>query len=165
MGIVFIHLFNKPPPTIIPSWLFLFLCYLSMFIIVSVTLGGKNIGPLCKWSLFVRTKLTTVGLNMHKTLKKCSNKPNIFLIPLSMSEVTTSQNFFVNVWPPGGVIITFAENWNFVLKFFLVNSFKKKWLLDSFGSISCPKMGLKAAKTLTHLVAKITLKQSSFGAL
>ena len=70
MGIVFIHLFNKPPPTIIPSWLFLFLSYLSMFNIVSVTLGGKNIGPLCKWSLFVRTKLTTVGLNMHKTLKK-----------------------------------------------------------------------------------------------
>ena len=26
----------------------------------------------------------------------------------------------------GGVIITFAENWNFELKFFLVNSFREK---------------------------------------
>ena len=68
----------------------------------------------------------TVGLNMYKTLKKCSNKPNIFLIPLSISELTTSQNFFVTVWPPGGAIITFAENWNFELKFFLVNSFREK---------------------------------------
>ena len=52
--------------------------------------------------------------------------PNIFLILLNISELTTSQNFFVTVWSPGGVIITFAENWNFELKFFLLNSFSKK---------------------------------------
>ena len=51
---------------------------------------------------------------------------NIFLIPLNISELTTSQNFFVTVWSPGGIIIAFAENWNFELKFFLVNSFREK---------------------------------------
>ena len=68
----------------------------------------------------------TVGLNMYENLKKMLAKPNILLIPLSISELTTSQNFFVTVWPPGGVIITFAENCNFELKFILVNSFKEK---------------------------------------
>ena len=68
----------------------------------------------------------TVGLNMYETLKKCSHKPKIFLTPLSVSGLTTSQNFFVTVWSPGGVIIAFAENWNFELKFFLVNSFREK---------------------------------------
>ena len=66
----------------------------------------------------------TVGLNMCVTLKKCLHKPNIFLIPLNISELTTSQNFFGTVWSTGGVIIAFAENWNFELKFFLVNSFR-----------------------------------------
>ena len=72
------------------------------------------------------SNLFTLGLNIYKTLKKCSNKPNIFLIPLSISDLTTSQKNFVIVWPPGGAIITFAENWNFELKFFLVNSFREK---------------------------------------
>ena len=51
--------------------------------------------------------------NVRNSKKKCSNKPNIFLIPLSISEL-----IFLTVWPPGGAIITFAENWNFELKFF-----------------------------------------------
>ena len=62
-----------------------------------------------------RDTIGTVGLNVKETLKKCSHKLNIFLIPVSISELTTSQNFFVTVWPPGGAIITFAENWNFEL--------------------------------------------------
>ena len=52
--------------------------------------------------------------------------PNIFSIPLSISELTASQKIFVTVWPPGGAIMTFAENWNFGLKFFLVNSLREK---------------------------------------
>ena len=84
----------------------------------------------CSYSIQIHcantTSLYTVGLNMCVTLKKCPHKPNIFLIPLNISELTTSQNFFVTVWSPGGVIIAFAENWNFELKFFLVNSFRKK---------------------------------------
>ena len=89
----------------------------------------------------------TVGLNMCVTLKKCPHKPNIFLIPLNISELTSSQNFFVTVWSPGGVIIAFAENWNFELKFFLWILLGKKWLLGNFGSIFCPKMSLKCPKT------------------
>ena len=64
--------------------------------------------------------------NVRNSRKKCSNKPNIFLILLSISELTTSQKFFITVWPPGGANITFAENWNFELKFLLANSFMKK---------------------------------------
>ena len=36
--------------------------------------------------------------------------------------------FFVTVWPPGGAIITFAENWNFELIYFLVNYFRDKMI-------------------------------------
>ena len=54
--------------------------------------------------------------------------PSIFLIPLNISELTTGQNFFVTVWSPGGVIIAFAENWNFELKFFFGEFFKRKKL-------------------------------------
>ena len=68
----------------------------------------------------------TVGLNMYVTLKKWPHKQNIFLIPLNISELTKSQKFFVTVWPPGGVTIAFAENWNFELKFFWVNSIREK---------------------------------------
>ena len=74
----------------------------------------------------MKLKHLTVGLNMYVTLKKCPHMLNILLIPLNTSELTTSQNFFVTVWSTGGVIITFAENWNFELKFFLVNSFREK---------------------------------------
>ena len=88
----------------------------------------------------------------------------MFLIPLSISELTTCQIFFVTVWPPGGAIITYAENWNFELKYFLVNSLGRNLPLEYFGSIVCPKMGLKCPKTITHLVAKSTVKQSSFWA-
>ena len=62
--------------------------------------------------------VNTVGLNMPETLKKCSYKPKLLFIPLSISELTTSQNIFVTVWPSGGTIITFAENCNFELIFF-----------------------------------------------
>ena len=50
----------------------------------------------------VNTKdyLITVGLKMHETLKKrCSHKLKIFLIPLSISELTKGQNFLLAVWP------------------------------------------------------------------
>ena len=63
---------------------------------------------------------------MNETLEKSSDKRNTFLIPLSISELTTSQKFFVTVWQPGGIIITLTENWNFELKFFLVNPFREK---------------------------------------
>ena len=90
----------------------------------------------------------TVGLNMYETLKKCWNKPNIFFIPLSISELTTSQNFFVTVWPPGGTNITFAENWNFELKFFLVNSFREKITSRVFWINSLSKYGSKMFKNI-----------------
>ena len=64
--------------------------------------------------------------HVRNSKKNVPHKPNIFLIPLNISELTTSQNFFVIVWSPGGVIITFAENWNFELKLILVNSFRGK---------------------------------------
>ena len=89
----------------------------------------------------------TVGLNMYETLKKCSHKPNIFLIPLSISELTTRQNFFVNVWPPGGTIIIFAENWIFEVEYLLVNSLGKKLFLGNFKPIFPPQIGLKCQKT------------------
>ena len=63
--------------------------------------------------------------HVRNSKKKCPHMPNIFLIPVNISELTTSQNFFVTVWSPGGVIIAFAENWNFELKSFLVNSFRE----------------------------------------
>ena len=40
----------------------------------------------------------------------------------------------------------------------------KKLPLEYFGSILCPKMGLKCSKTFTHLVAKSFVKQFSFWA-
>ena len=95
---------------------------------------------------------------MQETLKKCPHKLNIFLIHLSISELTTSQNFFATVLPPGGAIIAFAENWNFELNFLGVNSLQEKLHLEYFGSIFCPKMGLKCPKTFTLLVAKSTVK-------
>ena len=96
-------------------------------------------------------------LELVRNSKKCSNKPNIFLIPLSISELTTSQNFFVTVWPPGGAIITFAENWNFELNFFFGESSHANnrvyMVLDS----KKPKNDSETAKncqsvdTVTHL--------------
>ena len=94
------------------------------------------------------SNLFTLGLNIYKTLKKCSNKPNIFLIPLSISDLTTSQKNFVIVWPPGGAIITFAENWNFELKFFLVNSFREKITSRVFWINSLSKNGSKMFKNV-----------------
>ena len=59
--------------------------------------------------------MCTVGLNMYETLKEMLEQAeHIF----DISELTSSQNFFVTVWSLGGVIIAFAENWNFELKFF-----------------------------------------------
>ena len=72
-----------------------------------------------------RDTIGTVGLNVKETLKKCSHKLNIFFIPVSTSELTTSQIFFG--------------------EFFL----GKKLPLGQFGSIFWPKMG-KMSKTFTH---------------
>ena len=60
---------------------------------------------------------------MYKTLKKMlAQAEHIF----DTLELTTTQKIFVTVWPPGATIITLAENWNFELNFFLVNSFGEK---------------------------------------
>ena len=97
--------------------------------------------------------------------------PNIFLIPLYISELTTSQIFFATVWSPGGVIITFAENWNFQLKCFGAFSkstlrvfwinflsknrskmLKNQVVLMQVNFLS--KIGRKYPKTVTHLASK-----------
>ena len=85
---------------------------------------------------------------MFETLKKCLHKLNILLIALSISELTTSQKIFVTVWPPGGDIITFAENWNFELKFFLVNSYREKITSRVFWINSLSKNGSKMFKNV-----------------
>ena len=101
--------------------------------------------------------LNTVGLNMYE---KCLHKQNIFLIPLYISELTTSQKNFLTFWPPGCAIITFAENWNYELNFlFWWILLDSKLPLGYFGSIFHPKMGLWCPKPFTHLVAKSTVQQ------
>ena len=55
-------------------------------------------------------------IETHCRLEKMLEQGNyIFDIYLSVSELISSQNFFVTVWPPGPDIIAFAENWNFEL--------------------------------------------------
>ena len=70
--------------------------------------------------------------NVRNSKKKCSNKPNIFLLPLSISELITSQKFFGTVWPPVGVTITFAKNWNLEMNFFFSEFFLKKMTSRGF---------------------------------
>ena len=48
------------------------------------------------------------------------------LVPMIIPEFATSSFFTVTVWTPGGAAITFAQSWNFELKFFLDISFIRK---------------------------------------
>ena len=76
-------------------------------------------GPRMNYLVPFTKKITSnCWLEHVQNSKKMPHKPNIFLIPLSISELNPSQNFFITVWPPGGANITFAENWNFKLNFF-----------------------------------------------
>ena len=70
--------------------------------------------------------LCTVGLNMSETLQNMLAQAKLFLVPISISELTTSQNFFGAVWPPSGATTTFTKNWNFDLKIFFGESFQGK---------------------------------------
>ena len=63
---------------------------------------------------------------MHKTLTKMLAQAKYIFDTFEYFRVDQKSNFFVTVWPPGGAIVTFAENWNFELKFFLMNSFREK---------------------------------------
>ena len=65
-------------------------------------------------------------LDMCVTLKKVPAHAEHIFDTFEYFLVDHKSNFFVTVWPPGGAVITFAENWNFELKFFLVNSFREK---------------------------------------
>ena len=58
----------------------------------------------------------------------------------------------------------FCWKLEFSAEIFLWILLGRKLPLGYFGSIFCPKMGLKCPKTFTHLVAKSTVKQSSFWA-
>ena len=71
---------------------------------------------------------------------------NLFLIPVSISKLTTSQIFFATVWPPGDATITFAKNWNFEPKFFVVNTFLEKMTSVGFWINYLPKYGFKMLK-------------------
>ena len=62
--------------------------------------------------------------HVRNSKKNAHTSQTYILIPLNISELTTSKNFFATVWPPGGDIIAFAENWNFGLKFFFVNFYR-----------------------------------------
>ena len=97
-------------------------------------------------------KSTHCWLELAKNSKKCSHKPNI---PLSISELTTSHNIFVTVWPPGGAFITFAENWNFGLNFFWWILLGRQSTLGYFQSMFCPRMSLKCPKTRLFLAIKL----------
>ena len=63
---------------------------------------------------------------MCVTLKKMPAQAEHIFDTFEYFLVDHNQKFFVTVWSPGGVIIAFAENWNFELKFFLVNSLREK---------------------------------------
>ena len=105
-------------------------------------LGAKpfKMGPLSR--LFADSSFSTKAFEKNhpppdykllawrckKHFKKSPHLPNIFLIHISISELNPSQILFGTVWPPGGVTITLAKNWNFWLKFFGGNPFWKKTL-------------------------------------
>jgi hypothetical protein len=40
----------------------------------------------------------------------------MFLMPLTISELATSKNFFLSVWTPGGAVIILPKYWNFATK-------------------------------------------------
>ena len=63
---------------------------------------------------------------MYETLMKMLEQAKDIFDTFEYFWVDHKSKFFVTVWPPGGIIITFAENWNFELKFFLVNTVRKK---------------------------------------
>ena len=48
---------------------------------------------------------------------------NIFLVPLNIPELVSSEIFLIRVRLPGGTAIIFAQSWNFELKFFVDNPF------------------------------------------
>ena len=107
----------------------------------------------------------TVGLNMCVTLKKMPAQAEHIFDTFEYFWVDHKSKFFCNC------LVTRWRHHRFCWKlefwaeiFFWWILLGKKWLLGSFGSIFCPKMGLKGPKTLTHLVAKSTVKQSSFWA-
>ena len=60
---------------------------------------------------------------MSEALRKCSHKLNIFLIPVSISELTSCHNFFGTVLPLDGARIPFFKDWNSKLKGFFGESF------------------------------------------
>ena len=66
---------------------------------------------------------------------------------MRISELTPSQILFGTVWPPGGVTITLAKNWNFWLKFFGRNLIWKKMTSNIFWAQFSSKMDLKCSKT------------------
>ena len=50
----------------------------------------------------------------------------IFLIPVTIPELTASKNFFLSVRLPGGAAIIFPKNWNFATKKIVQAQFCKR---------------------------------------
>ena len=71
---------------------------------------SKRLQKIPKESNELKCKESLLAWTCAKLLWKCSNKQNTFLISLSISELTTSQKFFVTVWPPGGAAINLSKS-------------------------------------------------------
>ena len=64
---------------------------------------------------------------------------NLFLVPLNIPELVSSEIFLIRVWFPGGAAIIFAQSWNFELKFFVDDPFMQKIISLGVGSHFLPK--------------------------